>query len=51
MSPADLKSLAQEAALAAMARNASSVTQADFDQALQRIAEGERAESASFASR
>ena len=40
-SPADLKSLAQEAALAAMARTngsgAAAVTQADFDEALNRL--------------
>jgi transitional endoplasmic reticulum ATPase len=49
MSPADLNSLTQEAALAAMARaDASSVTQHDFDEALVRMAEGERAERSSF---
>ena len=42
-SPADLKALAQEAALAAMTRSGSgetpSVTQADFDEALERLRE------------
>ena len=38
LSPADLKSLCQEAALAAMARDdASSVTQEDFEEALRRL--------------
>jgi SpoVK/Ycf46/Vps4 family AAA+-type ATPase len=41
-SPADLKALAQEAALAAMARtndrSAPAVIQADFDDALERLA-------------
>jgi transitional endoplasmic reticulum ATPase len=49
MSPADLKSLAQEAALAAMAReDASSVTEDDFEEALRRMTAGARAESESF---
>jgi transitional endoplasmic reticulum ATPase len=42
-SPADLKALCQEAALAAMAREGeTSVTQADFDAALQRVGPGAR---------
>jgi transitional endoplasmic reticulum ATPase len=48
MSPADLKSLAQEAALAAMTRGGGqqveSVTQVDFDEALRRIGTGAEAE-------
>jgi hypothetical protein len=48
MSPADLKSLAQEAALAAMTRGGGqaveSVTQADFDEALRRLGSGAEAE-------
>jgi transitional endoplasmic reticulum ATPase len=49
-SPADLKSLAQEAALAAMTRSASqdaaaSVTQADFDEGVRRLRRGAPAES------
>jgi transitional endoplasmic reticulum ATPase len=48
MSPADLKALCQEAALAAMARDAASVTQEDFAEALKRMRAGEVAESARF---
>jgi len=48
MSPADLKSLAQEAALAAMTRGAgqevSSVTQEDFEEALRRLRAGSAAQ-------
>jgi transitional endoplasmic reticulum ATPase len=51
MSPADLKSLAQEAALAAMAKHAANVTDPDFDEALTRLVEGERAEHETFAPR
>jgi len=44
MSPADLKALAQEAALVAMARDASaptpSVTHEDFEEALERLRGG-----------
>ena len=55
LSPADLKSLCQEAALAAMARSgngaggeASGVTHEDFAEALQRLREGSIAERAAF---
>ena len=49
MSPADLKALCQEAGLAAMARGGdSAVTQADFDEALQRMHTGTRAHTASY---
>ena len=54
MSPADLKSLAQEAALVAMARAGSAedaapaVTHEDFEQALGRLREGALAETATF---
>jgi transitional endoplasmic reticulum ATPase len=54
LSPADLKALCQEAALVAMARTSgngsapSSVTQADFDEALRRLRDGSIAEAASF---
>ncbi len=54
MSPADLKSLAQEAALAAMARggnggeSSAAVTHEDFTEALRRLREGALAEQASF---
>ena len=49
MSPADLKALCQEAGLAAMARGGQSgVTQADFDQALERMRSGKRAQGASY---
>ncbi|MDQ3867901.1 MAG: AAA family ATPase [Actinomycetota bacterium] len=53
-SPADLKALAQEAALAAMARGsrdgepAAAVTHEDFEEALRRLREGAVAETASF---
>ncbi len=49
MSPADLKALCQEAGLAAMARGGdSAVTQADFDEALERMRSGRQAHSSSF---
>ena len=55
LSPADLKSLCQEAALAAMARSgngadeaASGVTHEDFQEALARLREGSIAERAAF---
>ena len=49
MSPADLKALCQEAGLAAMARGGqSAVTQADFDEALDRMRSGRRAQASSF---
>ena len=59
MSPADLKALCQEAALAAMARTGSgrngpdaeaagAVTHDDFVEALKRVREGSVAETASF---
>ena len=56
MSPAALKSLAQEAALVAMARTGGAgaadvspaVTHEDFEQALARLREGALAETASF---
>jgi transitional endoplasmic reticulum ATPase len=53
MSPADLKALCQEAALAAMARTAgdgaaSSVTQEDFEEGLRRLRQGALAASATF---
>jgi transitional endoplasmic reticulum ATPase len=52
LAPADLKALAQEAALAAMARDgagaAPAVTHADFEEALRRLREGSVAETASF---
>jgi len=59
LSPADLKALCQEAALAAMARTSSSpaadggeatasVTQADFDEALARMQQSRTAHAASF---
>jgi transitional endoplasmic reticulum ATPase len=41
MSPADLKALCQEAALAAMARDAASVTHEDFEEALARMRAGD----------
>jgi transitional endoplasmic reticulum ATPase len=40
MSPADLKAACQEAGLAAMARDAVSVTHEDFDEALERLRSG-----------
>jgi ATP-dependent 26S proteasome regulatory subunit len=40
MSPADLKAVCQEAGLAAMARDASSVTHEDFTEALERLRTG-----------
>jgi transitional endoplasmic reticulum ATPase len=40
MSPADLKAMCQEAGLAAMARDAPSVTHEDFDEALERLRSG-----------
>ncbi|MDQ3777445.1 MAG: AAA family ATPase, partial [Actinomycetota bacterium] len=52
MSPADLKALAQEAALAAMARDASAetpaVTHEDFEEALGRLREGRAPTAAAF---
>jgi transitional endoplasmic reticulum ATPase len=54
MSPADLKALCQEAALAAMARSsdgetpAASVTQEDFEEGLRRLRAGSLAQSAAF---
>ena len=53
LSPADLKALAQEAALAAMARDgdgdaAAAVTHEDFVEALARLRTGSLARSASF---
>jgi transitional endoplasmic reticulum ATPase len=53
MSPADLKALCQEAALAAMARTSgtgasSSVTQEDFEEALSRLRQGSVAQTAAF---
>ena len=51
MSPADLKALCQEAALAAMARDGTgpgAVTQADFAEATKRLREGAVAETATF---
>ena len=49
MSPADLKALCQEAGLAAMARGGeSAVTQADFDEALERMRSGRKAHTSSF---
>ena len=54
LAPADLKALAQEAALAAMARDGAgetpAVTHADFEEALRRLREGAAAETASFSS-
>src|SRR3954470_1651696 len=49
-SPADLKSLCQEAALAAMARgdDAQSVTQQDFDEALERLRGSNAAHAAAY---
>jgi transitional endoplasmic reticulum ATPase len=48
-SPADLKALCQEAGLVAMARGGqSAVTQADFDEALERMRSGTRAHSSSY---
>jgi len=40
MSPADLKAACQEAGLAAMAREAPSVTHDDFTEALERLRSG-----------
>ncbi|MFN2469579.1 MAG: AAA family ATPase [Gaiellaceae bacterium] len=51
MSPADLKALCQEAALAAMARKGAgseAVTQADFTEAMKRLREGAVAEAATL---
>jgi ATP-dependent 26S proteasome regulatory subunit len=53
LSPADLKALTQEAALAAMARDgdggaAATVTHEDFEEALRRLREGALAETGSF---
>jgi transitional endoplasmic reticulum ATPase len=48
MSPADLKALCQEAALAAMARDAAQVTHEDFEEALVRMRAGDVAETARF---
>ena len=59
LSPADLKALCQEAALAAMARSSgpeaggggggeAAVTQADFDEALERMRQGRAAHASSF---
>jgi len=54
LSPADLKALAQEAALAAMSRTRADgetgpgVTQADFEEALSRLRTGSQAQTASF---
>jgi hypothetical protein len=54
MSPADLKALCQEAALAAMARATgasdpgAAVTHEDFEEGLRRLRSGSFAESAAF---